>query len=317
MKIPIHKRKPTVLQIFVGTLSIIAIFLLFNSSVSIGKEEMEYFEKIDHQYNVYSIPTPTEVAFAGEIVPMEDRDIYERLDREMHVNTYYHSNTFLSFKRANRWFPTIEKILKKNNIPEDFKYLALIESGFQNVVSPAGARGFWQFLESTGKEYGLEINDEVDERYHVEKSTEAACRYLNEAYKRLGSWSLAAGSYNMGIAGIQSELLRQKATNYYDLLLNEETKRYLFRILAMKEIFEKPEQYGFNVRESDLYPPLEYKIAEVDTSVADFADFSHDFGISYKTLKYFNPWLRQGYLKNPNKKTYRIKLPLSASKKEN
>lgn len=317
MKIPIHKRKPTVLQIFVGTLSIIAIFLLFNSSVSIGKEEMEYFEKIDHQYNVYSIPTPTEVAFAGEIVPMEDRDIYERLDREMHVNTYYHSNTFLSFKRANRWFPTIEKILKKNNIPEDFKYLALIESGFQNVVSPAGARGFWQFLESTGKEYGLEINDEVDERYHVEKSTEAACRYLNEAYERLGSWSLAAGSYNMGIAGIQSELLRQKATNYYDLLLNEETKRYLFRILAMKEIFEKPEQYGFNIRNSDLYPPLEYSIAEVDTAVADFADFSLDFGISYKTLKYFNPWLRQGYLKNPNKKTYRIKLPLSASKKEN
>lgn len=293
------------------------IFMLFNSSIGVDKEEMAYIERIDQNYNVFSIPTPTNVSFAGEIVPMEDMDIYERMDRELHINTYYHSNTFLLFKRANRWFPVIEDILKKNKIPEDFKYLALIESGFQNVVSPAGARGFWQFLESTAKEYGLEVNEEVDERYDVEKSTEAACRYLNDAYARLGSWSLAAGSYNMGIAGIQSELLRQKSDNYYDLLLNEETKRYLFRILAVKEIFESPEKYGFNVRESDLYPSLEYSIVEVDTAINDFADFAHSYGISYKTLKYFNPWLRQGYLNNEKGNIYQIKLPLSAQKEEN
>lgn len=317
MKSPLLGKKPSFPQVFYGILSVLALFLLFNSSVSIEREEVEYLQRIDDKYNVYSIPTPTKVTFAGEIVPMEDMDIYERMDREMHVNTYYHSNTFLCLKRANRWFPTIEKILAKNDVPEDFKYLALIESGLQNIVSPAGARGFWQFLESTGKEYGLEINDEVDERYDIEKSTEAACIYLKEAYERLGSWSLAAGSYNMGIAGIESEMLRQKAENYYDLLLNEETKRYLFRLLAMKEIFENPEQYGFNVRESDLYPPLEYSIVEVDTAVADFADFAHTFGISYKTLKYFNPWLRQGYLENPEGKSYLIKLPLNAAKKEN
>ena len=317
MKIHSKHRKPSTLQIIVGALCLSCIYILFNAYVSAEKEEMDYLEKIDKKYNVYSFPTPTEVFFADETVPMEDMDVYERLDRELIVNTYYHSNTFLSFKRANRWFPVIEKILKKNGIPEDFKYLALIESSLQNSVSPAGARGFWQFLEGTGKEFGLEINDEIDERYHVEKATEAACRYFNKAYERLGSWSMVAGSYNMGIAGIQSEMLRQKTNSYYDLLLNEETKRYLFRLLAVKEIFENPERYGFNVRESDLYPPLEYSIVEIDTAVADFADFAISFGISYKTLKYFNPWLRQGYLKNPKKKKYSIKLPLNAVRKEN
>src|SRR5690606_12852370 len=175
------------------------------------KEDKDYTEKLNEQYNVFSVPTPTEIYFAGERVPVEDLDIYERLDREIHVNTFYHSNTFLSLKRANKWFPTIERILKENNIPDDFKYLALIESGFQNVVSPAGATGFWQFLEETGKEYGLEINEEIDERYHVEKATQAACDYLQKAYLKFGSWSLAAASYNVGMGRLETELQRQKA----------------------------------------------------------------------------------------------------------
>lgn len=317
MRIPNYRNKLNSLQLFFGMVCLAFIYLLFNAYVSAEKDEMDYLEKIDTKYNVFSFPTPTNISFADELVPMEDIDVYERMDRELIVNTYFHSNTFLSFKRANRWFPVVEKILAKHKIPEDFKYLPLIESGFQNVVSPAGARGFWQFLEATGKEYGLEINDEIDERYHVEKSTEAACLYLNKAYERLGSWSMVAGSFNMGIYGIESEMIRQKTNSYYDLLLNEETKRYLFRLLAIKEIFENQEQYGFNVRESDLYPPLEYSIVEIDSAVADFADFAISFGITYKTLKYFNPWLRQGYLKNPKGKKYSIKLPLNAAKKEN
>jgi hypothetical protein len=260
-------------------------------------------------YAVYALNLPEDITLAGEYVPFEDPDIFERFDREMHVNTYWQSQTLLFFKRANRYFEIVEPILKENNIPEDFKYLSLIESGFMNVVSPAGAVGFWQILKSTGKQYGLEINKEVDERYDVEKSTYAACKYLQEAYQEFGSWTLAAASYNMGISGVKKQLKRQKANNYFDLTLNSETARYVFRILAVKEVMENPKKYGFNFRKKDLYQPIPTYTVELDSSVENFGDWAKQFDINYRILKYHNPWLRQEYLTHNHNKTYLIKIP--------
>ncbi|MBL4709482.1 MAG: lytic transglycosylase domain-containing protein [Flavobacteriales bacterium] len=219
----------------------------------------------------------------------------------------------LYFKKANRWFPIIEPILAANNIPDDFKYLALIESGLTNVVSPAGAAGYWQFLKTTGKEYGLQINGEVDERYHMEKATQAACDYLNDAHKKYENWALVAASYNVGMGKITKELERQKADSYYDLLLNTETGRYVFRMLAVKDILENPSRYGFNIRKGDLYKPLDFKVIKLDTAVANFADFAIDHNVSYKILKHFNPWLRDSYLKNTARTVYEVKLPTNSN----
>jgi hypothetical protein len=258
------------------------------------------------------LPLPEKLDFAGEEVPMNQWDVRERLDRELLVNTYWHSNTLLCIKRARRWFPIIEPILKANGVPDDFKYLALIESGLTNVISPAGATGYWQFMDETGKGYGLEINDQIDERYHVEKSTQAACHYLIDAYDKYGSWAMAAASYNMGIGGPIRQMERQNETTYWELLLNEETGRYVYRILAMKEILNNADKYGFVIRPSDLYEPLEAKSITIDSSITDLAAFANSFNISYKELKLYNPWLRQNYLKNKEKKSYEIKLPATA-----
>lgn len=306
----LKSEKSTVLpKIIVLTLAIFGASQLFISSISSDEEEKTYTKQFNEEYNIFSLSAPVDITFCGEKVPTQEPEIYERLDREIHSNTYFHSNTILYFKRANRWFPVIEPILKANNIPDDFKYLALVESGLQNVVSPMGATGFWQFLEGTAKEYGLEVNDEIDERYHVEKATEAACKYLNDSYEKYNDWALVAASYNVGKGRIDSELERQQTNNYYDLLLNEETKRYVFRILAVKHILTHPEQYGFNIRKKDLYAPLEYKTVVLDSSVTNFADFAKSHNISYKILKHFNPWLRQAYLKNPRNKSYELKIP--------
>ena len=274
------------------------------------EEDTQYNSEIQNHYAVYAIPMPEQISFAGESVPLSDPDIYERIDRELHVNTYWQSNSLLTFKRANKYFPIIEPILTKNGVPDDFKYLAVIESGLRNVVSPAGAAGYWQFMKTSGKEFGLEINSEVDERYHLEKATEAACKYLLAAKEKFGTWTLAAASYNMGMGGLNKQLTRQKEDDYYDLLLNSETSRYVMRILALKEIMESPKEYGFNFREKDLYKLDSVKIVTVDTAILDFADFAQERNLSYKTLKYHNPWLRQSYLKNVSKKTYEIKLPI-------
>lgn len=304
-----QKKTINPLKISIILLALFGLFKLFTFSIDSTNSQNEHQSQIEDSYHIFSLSPPQQISFAGKNVPLSDPDVYERLDREIHSNAYFHSNTILYFKRANRWFPVIEPILKLNNIPNDFKYLSLIESGLQNVVSPAGATGFWQFLETTGKEYGLEINNEVDERYHLEKSTQAACNYLNDAYELYGDWALVAASYNAGKSLITNELARQKASNYYDLLLNNETERYLFRILAAKQILENPSNYGFNIRKKDLYQPLNYTEVMVDSSVTDFADFALKRNLSYKTLKYFNPWLRQEYLKNPSRKHYSIKLP--------
>ncbi|UNY97662.1 lytic transglycosylase domain-containing protein [Zhouia spongiae] len=260
-------------------------------------------------YNVYAIDLPEKIDFAGEEVPLSDPDVWERLDRELLVNTYWQSNGLLLIKRANKYFPVIEPILKEHGVPDDFKYLAVIESGLQNVVSPARATGFWQIMKGTGKDYGLEVNENVDERYHVKKSTEVACEYIKDAKEKLGSWTLAAAAYNAGMAGVTKQLRRQKVSGYYDLLLGEETKRYLFRILAIKEILSDPDAYGFNFEEDHLYRHIPTYEVEVDTPVTDFADFAKKFDINYKILKIHNPWLRDSFLNNASKKKYQIEIP--------
>ena len=260
-------------------------------------------------YKVYALKTPENISFCNEAVPLELFDIQERLDRELLVNTYWQSNMLLLIKRANRFFPLIEKILKEEDVPDDFKYLAVIESSLENVRSPKGAKGIWQIMPNTAREYGLEVNRNVDERYNLELSTRVACKYLKKAKDKFGSWTLAAAAYNRGISGISRNLLRQKVENYYDLLLGRETSRYIFRILAVKEIIENAENYGFIFQEEDLYKPYEIKNIEIDTAISNIADFSNKLGINYKTMKLYNPWLLENHLNNKSRKKYLIKIP--------
>jgi membrane-bound lytic murein transglycosylase D len=276
-------------------------------------QNSNYQQHIRDNYKIFSLPMPENVSFAGEKVPVDILDIKERLDKELTVNTYWHSQTVLFHKRASRWFPIIEPILKENGIPDDFKYLAVIESGLDNVVSPAGASGFWQFMKSTGTGYGLEINKFVDERYQLEKSTLAACKYLKTAYKKFNSWTLAAASYNMGKGGVAGQLQKQKVGSYYDLLLNNETSRYVFRIVAAKYILSNSENYGFNMRQKDLYQPYKTKTIEVDSTINNIADFALSQGVNYKILKTLNPWIRQNSLPNSSRKKYSILLPADDS----
>ncbi len=261
------------------------------------------------EYRISSIDIPGDLNFAGEVVPQDDPEIMERIDREFLVNTYWQSNALLLMKRAHKYFPVIEPILAKNGIPDDFKYLAVAESGLTNVVSPAGATGFWQIMRETGREYGLEINGNVDERYHLEKSTEVACRYLNRWKDRYGSWTLTAAAYNAGPGAINKFMGIQQVDDYYDLLLGDETGRYVFRIMAIKEILSNPEKYGFHIEQEDLYQAVPTFTVEVDTPVASFADFAQDYEINYKILKRHNPWLREPHLNNGSRKKYGIEIP--------
>lgn len=283
---------------------------LFIFSITKKEDDNNYHRYFQDNYKIFSIKIPENLSFANESVPLHDFDFHERIDRELTVNTYWQSNTSFFHKRSHRWFPVIEPILKKNGIPDDFKYLALIESGLTNIVSPAGATGFWQLMEEPAKKYGLQIDKEVDERYNVEKSTEAACKYLHEAYSIFGNWTMAAASYNMGMNGAQRQLEKQKVNNYYDLLLGEETSRYLFRILAAKCIMEHPQDYGFYLRKKDLYPPFKTLEITLDTAVVDFTDYAIANKVNYKILKMFNPWLRQSFLTNKERKKYILKLPV-------
>ena len=252
---------------------------------------------------------PTSVDFAGEKTPLQISDVRERLDRELIVNANLHSATILIMKRANRAFPIMEPILKQYGVPDDFKYLAVIESALTNAVSAAGAKGVWQFMPETAKEKGMEVNDIVDERYHLQKSTEGACKYLVKAKEKLGSWTLAAASYNGGMGGLSRKLEEQKVSSYYDLMLTDETYRYVFRILALKEIMKNPALYGFDVSKDELYENIPTKTIEVDSSITDLADFAKTQGINYKILKIHNPWLRDKKLENPTKKKYQIEIP--------
>ena len=252
---------------------------------------------------------PDSLSFAGEAVPMNLTDVRERLDKELHINTYWHNNTIFLMKRANRWLPQIQEILRKNNIPDDFKYLPLIESGLMNDVSPKAAVGFWQILKSAGKENGLEITNEVDERYDPLKATEAACKYLNTAYKKFGNWTVVAASYNRGMGGIGRAIENQQVNSYYDLFLNDETARYVFRILACKEIIEHPSTYGFKVSPRHLYDSEPVKYVQVSETITDLVAFAKRNGTNYKLLKRHNPWLRDERLTVRGKKSYKIALP--------
>lgn len=275
--------------------------------------ERDYKVAFHRNYRILTPELPEKASFAGEEAPLDLYYVAEGLEREILAATFMHSSTILMFKRAHRWFPVIDPILKRNNIPADFRFLALAESNLAHVVSPARAEGFWQFLKTTGQEYGLEITEEVDERYHVEKSTEAACRYFRKAFEQYGSWTLAAAAYNRGMDGITDALRSQKVSNYYDLYLNDETARYVFRILALKEVYNNPVKYGFYLRESDFYPAIPTRTVTVDSSVTDLPAFALRMKINYRILRELNPWLRRYTLSNKKGKSYLIALPLEGA----
>lgn len=257
-----------------------------------------------------SVDIPENMEFAGEPIIFDRYDKRERMDRELNSFTYFHSTTMLLFKRANRLFPVIEPILKQQGVPDDLKYLAVIESSLDyRAVSPARAAGLWQFLQSTGKQYGLESTTDVDERYHVEKSTVAACRYLKEAYQKLGSWSAATLSFNGGQARITEGLKNQGVDDSLDLWLVEETSRYYYRMLAIKQIFENPQMYGFIIKPEHLYKSMQFKEVKVSSSIPDLSVFAKQHNITYAQLKDFNSWLRNTGLSNPSGKTYTLLIP--------
>lgn len=292
---------PIIIGIKVGVL-----VLILGSATS---DDTKIVLESDVKYTAVKIPE--KFSFAGEAMPLERFDVKEALDRELLSNAYFHSQTIRYMKLAPRYFPVIEPILKEKGIPDDFKFLALAESGFNpSAVSPAGAVGFWQFLSGTAKDYGLEVNGEVDERYHVEKATYAFCKYVQDSYDRFGSWTLVAASYNGGMARVKSQMDRQKMEDYYDLLFVSETQRYVFRIAALKLILENPEQYNFSIEEKDTYPVIKVREVEISGSVNSFADFAIKNGISYKMLKEFNPWLRDNKLTNSKEKKYTVQIPV-------
>ncbi len=258
----------------------------------------------------------TALTFAGEPVPLHDPDVYERLDRELHINTYWHSSTLLMMKRAHRWFPRIEQILRQHNLPDDFKYVVPIESMFDNLVSPRGAAGFWQLMEETARELGLEVNDEVDERFHPIKATHAACRLLRQTRAQCGSYTNTLAAYNRGVNGFVRAMQNQQQASYYDLLLNPETSRYIFRVLAAKEVLEHPRKYGFRVARHHLYQPEAVREITVRESIPDLVVYARTLGYSYKTLVQYNPWLRGTSLTLKEGKTYTLELPLVAPAEE-
>ncbi len=257
-----------------------------------------------------SPPMPDSLSFMQEVVPLDRFEVYENLEREILVNANFHSQTIRLIKLAPRYFSIIDPILESEGVPSDFRYLAVAESNLNpKAYSPSGAAGIWQFMKGTAAEYGLEVNVEVDERYHIEKATRAACKYLKEGYLKYGSWSLVAAAYNAGHGAIEKQMERQGACNYYDLLLAEETERYVFRILSLKLILEDPARYGFQIAEKEKYPLLKTRKVEVTGPISDWAAFAREYGITYKTLKYYNPWLRETVLANKNGKSYFIEIP--------
>jgi hypothetical protein len=283
----------------------LALFIASSPTVLTKAPANNYMDQ-----DVRAIDINRPFSFAGEALPMDNFDVAQRLDKELHINAFLHASMILNIKRANSLFPTIEKILAEQGLPDDFKYLAVAESNLTNATSSAGAKGIWQFMKGTAQQMGLEVNDEIDERFHLEKSTEAACKFLKNLYKKHGSWSLVAAAYNQGGGRLTSDMEIQKMTNYYDLNFNLETSRYLFRIVSIKDIMENPEAYGFYVKKEQLYPPMdEYVNIAVEGPVPSWADFAINNGISYRMLKVYNPWILGAVLTNKAKKTYLVRVP--------
>jgi len=286
------------------------IILMFVFFISFGISKTRFLTNgNESNYHIYPVSIPKKVSFAGEEIILDEDDLIERMDKEFLVNTYWQSNTILLIKKSNKYFPQIEKILIEEGVPTDFKYLALIESGLDNVTSPRGAKGFWQIMKTTGKEYGLEINSNVDERYNLNLSTRLACKYLKKAKDKFGTWTLAAAAYNRGINGVQNEITKQNQTRYGNILFGEETKRYVFRIIALKNIVESPESFGFFIKEEQMYKPTKYEELKVDIPIYNISDFSKKLGLSYKNFKIHNPWLLENHLNNKSKKVYTILIP--------
>ena len=302
-------KKYLIVIVPIAVLILIINLFIFSKVKNDGIGDKKYHEAFNKYYKIFAIDIPDELDFCNEPVPVQRYDVRESFDREILINTYWQSQTLMFFKRANRWFPAIEKILKKYNLPDDLKYISIIESGLMNVKSPAGAEGFWQFMKPTAKSYGLEINDEVDERFNLEKSTEAVCKYFQDAYKIYKNWTLVAASYNVGMGVLSKELQNQKVSSYYDLFLNDETGRYVYRILAVKLLLNNPRSYGFYFRKKDLYPVIPTYSVNIDSTVDDLALFSKHFNITYKLLKEFNPWIIGYTLSNKNKKSYTFIIP--------
>lgn len=254
-------------------------------------------------------PLPDSIQFCEESVPLYRQDIREQFERELLYSYYLQNQVLYAIKLSRRYFPVIEARLRANGLPDDMKYLCVAESNLQNAISKAGAVGFWQFMKSTGPAYGLEINQEVDERYHVEKSTDAACKYLKAAYNKFGSWTAAAASYNCGQGGYSARAAFQKTNNYYDLFLPDETNKYVFRILSFKYLLENPARFGFMIDESEGYAPVSHKKITVNSRIPDLTSFAAKHSISYKTLVQHNPWIRGRQLSNSSGKTYEILIP--------
>ncbi len=295
-----------ILIVTVVVLSSIFALLFLQSGKAKDIEGVPSFS--DH-YHITTPPMPQTLTFAGEKVPLDDWNVKERLERELLVNTYWQSNTLLMLKRTTRYFKEIEPILKKNNVPDDFKYLALAESGFLLATSPSGAKGIWQFMESTAESYGLEVSNEVDQRNHLKLATEAACKYLIKSKNDVGSWTLAAAAFNRGLNGIKRDVNRQGTTSYYELYLNTETSRYISRILALKLIVENPKRYGYQLNTSDFYQPIPSYTAKIDTTISSLAEFAKQHGTTYRDLKLLNPWLIDDHLTIKPETIYELRLP--------
>lgn len=301
-------KKISILAIILASLAIAGEAFIFATR----KDESDELHQraIRADYRIYAPALPDTLTFAGERVPMNLYYVRESLDRELVSNMYYQSNTLFYIKRATRFFPTIERILREEGVPEDFKYLCVAESGLQCVTSPAGAQGYWQFMKTTGQKYGLEVTDDVDMRNHLEASTRAACRYLKDMKRRLGGWTEAAAAYNCGENGLGKRLAGQKQSSYYELLLNQETQRYIFRILALKLIMQHPKDYGYYVRRCDTYPDVPTTEADLSGQEVDLVDFAIEHGTTYKVLRSLNPWLSSSTLRNKAGKTYKVKIPV-------
>jgi len=304
------------IRVFYGIIAAATILIILNLFSFSKKDEGDkvYQTEIIKNYAIYAPVIPDGVTFAEEKIPIENFDVRESLDLEILKTMYWHSEALLYIKRAYRFFPIIEPILKKNGVPDDFKFLAVTESGLKNVVSPSNAVGYWQFLKATGKQYGLEITEEVDERYDLEKSTQAACEYLLDSYKKYKDWALVAASYNMGGGALNEVIKKQNVESYYDLLLNTETGRYVFRIVAYKLILTNPRDYGFVFRQKDLYPEISTQVIKVDTTITDLVTFAAKYNTNYKMLKMLNPWLQSDKLTNTAKKVYYIHVPKAGAR---
>lgn len=306
-----HKKTFIALAAIILLTGILEIISFYNSTKKIDSNYEDFFSI---SYNSFKVNIPKNLNFAGEKVPIKEPTVRRAIARELQKNIYEQTHSLFLHKRASRWLPIIEPILKRNKIPDDFKYLAIVESQLTNAVSPQGATGFWQLIGSTAQGYGLEITSEVDERYHVEKSTEAACKYFKEAHKMFNNWTLVAASYNRGMGGIQTQLDKQNTENYYKLLLTAETARYIYKVLAIKEILSRPKVYGYQIKKGDLYGVPATRKIKVDTTIHDLNAFAIAQGIDYETLTTLNPWLRSNSLTNSSRKKYIIEFPKKGTK---